>query len=352
MKGRDTMEKFDGFQNGVNLGGWISQYEKFDPAHFQSFITQSDIRKIASWGMDHVRLPFDYPILEDDAHPFIYKEAGFGYLDRCIEWCRVAGLNLILDMHRAPGYSFNSLADNNLFANDRLQERYLSLWENIARRYGGTSRPKLVLELMNEIVLPTSEPWNSLAQKAVERIRKVDSSVWIMIGGNHYNSAWTLKEIRRINDPHIVYTFHDYEPMLFTHQRAPWVEFLKGFAPAVEYPASVPALKEYLDQNPQFAGELQKFITTPLDINYLRAMLQPAVDFLNTTHLPLYCGEYGAIDVAPLPARLNWHRDFVALLREHGIGRAVWSYKEMNFALVRKDGSAVSDELIQIVSAK
>ena len=58
------------------------------------------------------------------------------------------------------------------------------------------------------------------------------------------------------------------------------------------------------------------------------------------------------IDHAPLESRLNWHRDFTGLLREHGIGRAVWSYKEMNFALVRGNGRVESEELIRIVSAR
>lgn len=59
------MDTFNGFQAGVNLGGWISQYHRLDPAHFDRFILKPDVQRIASWGMDHVRLPVDYPVLED-----------------------------------------------------------------------------------------------------------------------------------------------------------------------------------------------------------------------------------------------------------------------------------------------
>ena len=31
------MGKFEGFQKGVNLGGWISQFAKYDKIHFESF---------------------------------------------------------------------------------------------------------------------------------------------------------------------------------------------------------------------------------------------------------------------------------------------------------------------------
>ena len=52
------MKQFYGYKNGVNLGGWLSQcgYEK---EHIAGFITEADIDRIASWGCDHVRLPFD-----------------------------------------------------------------------------------------------------------------------------------------------------------------------------------------------------------------------------------------------------------------------------------------------------
>ena len=49
------MEQLAGFQAGVNLGGWLSQYRQYDHDHFKSFITADDIQKIAGWGLDHVR---------------------------------------------------------------------------------------------------------------------------------------------------------------------------------------------------------------------------------------------------------------------------------------------------------
>ena len=50
------MRRFEGFQKGVNLGGWISQFDRYDTAHFDTFIREEDIRNIASLGFDHVRV--------------------------------------------------------------------------------------------------------------------------------------------------------------------------------------------------------------------------------------------------------------------------------------------------------
>lgn len=65
-----------GFQVGVNLGGWLSQYPAYDHEHFNTFITGQDIHQITGWGADHIRLPIDYRILEDDDAPFKYKHSG------------------------------------------------------------------------------------------------------------------------------------------------------------------------------------------------------------------------------------------------------------------------------------
>nr|MCR4797091.1 glycosyl hydrolase family 5 [Lachnospiraceae bacterium] len=64
------MRQLTGFMKGVNLGGWISQFDKYDKAHFDSFITEADIDNIASLGFDHVRVPVDYVLFEEeDATP-------------------------------------------------------------------------------------------------------------------------------------------------------------------------------------------------------------------------------------------------------------------------------------------
>ncbi len=41
------MKKFEGFFNGINLGGWISQCLAYTKEHYDSFITEEDIKRIA-----------------------------------------------------------------------------------------------------------------------------------------------------------------------------------------------------------------------------------------------------------------------------------------------------------------
>ena len=75
------MRKFEEFQKGVNLGGWISQFSKYDTAHFDTYITEEDIKNIKDFGFDHVRCPVDYIVLEDEDG--VRKDSGYEYLHNC-----------------------------------------------------------------------------------------------------------------------------------------------------------------------------------------------------------------------------------------------------------------------------
>lgn len=346
------MEKF---AKGVNLGGWLSQYRSYDHEHFRTFITRRDIEQIAGWGFDHVRLPVDYPVLESDDSPGVYREDGFRYIDACMEWCQLAGLGVVLDLHRAPGYSFThtlrseTLHLNTLFTSETDQQRFISLWQAIVSRYRDVSVP-VIFELLNEVVLPDSGPWNRLVHRTVEAIRAISPRSCIMVGSNRYNAASELSNLELLDDPNVCYTFHFYEPLLFTHQKAPWVRVAMEYDQPLEYPGSFVGLKEFLQRAPEYRAAYEWLVDRPLDRELLRAFLQPAHDFVRETGRELYCGEFGVIDHADPGSRRRWHADMLALLREDGIGWAVWSYKQMNFGLVDGAGEVVDPLLIDVLS--
>ena len=90
------MRGMDGYMRGVNLGGWLSQFDAPTKEHFDTFITEEDIRRIAGMGLDHVRVPVDYTVIEtEDGVP---KEEGYQYIDKCVQWCRANGLHMIIDV--------------------------------------------------------------------------------------------------------------------------------------------------------------------------------------------------------------------------------------------------------------
>jgi hypothetical protein len=95
-------------ERGINLGGYLSQCVH-STEHYDAFIQEEDIRKIASMGFDHVRLAIDYEVLEDEYGRT--REEGFAYVTRVVKWCKRQGLNIVLDLHKAYGYDFNNAGD-------------------------------------------------------------------------------------------------------------------------------------------------------------------------------------------------------------------------------------------------
>jgi endoglucanase len=344
------MGSIDGFIQGVNLGGWLSQFKRLDHEHFGTFITKRDITRISDWGMDHVRLPIDYRIIEDDEKPFTYQESGLAYIDNCLAWCQETSLNVVLDLHRAPGYSFDASAGKNtLFTSNQAQLRLVALWEALIKRYANRKGPKIIFELLNEIVLPSSEPWNILAHRLHRAIRAIAKEAMLMIGGNEWNAVGTMKEIEPFDDPNVLYTFHFYEPLPFTHQKAYWTDDIKYFDKELTYPGPVTGLETYLQQYPQYGKRLGRYIGQFMNEEEMRKDLEPAIQFAEKTRKPLYCGEFGVIDRAPKDSRINWYRDIIRIFRENEIGYACWSYKNMDFGLVDSGSRVVDQELLNIL---
>lgn len=336
----------DGYMAGANLGHWISQYGTKSHEHFRSYVTEGDIRRIAAWGMDHVRLPVDYFLFEDDAAPGHYREDGLGYIDHCLAWCKQYGINMVLDLHHAPGFFFADGDKNCLFTDPAMQKRYLAIWRFFTERYRSEGH-HLAFELLNELVLNTIAPWNDLWQHAAAEIHGITPERPVIVGGNGCNSVNGLKDLVISGNPHVWYTFHMYSPMIFTHQAASWMKAGRRYTAKVEYPTAVDHHPGYYQgQVPPMEREFGV-----LGKAYLEKALEPAFHFIGQNQRPLYCGEYGVIFHAPLADSLAWHRDLSEILLAHGIGRAVWSYRGFN-QITDDKNEVVSGELVAILSKR
>ena len=81
------MKPHYGYMAGANLGHGISQYGSQGKEHWDSYITEPDIERMAEWGLDHVRVPVDYFLFEKDEAPGVYDESGLKYIDNVLNWC-------------------------------------------------------------------------------------------------------------------------------------------------------------------------------------------------------------------------------------------------------------------------
>lgn len=312
------MRSFDGFLHGINFGGWLSQCVSYDKKHFDCFITEEDVKTIASWGLDHVRIPVDYDIIITDDG--IWKEEGLSRIDNVMNWCRKNGLHMILDLHKTKGYMFDTNAVPNpdlFFTETALQDFFVMIWKGLATRYAKDS-DMMAFELLNEIVNHDfADKWNEIALRTIHEIRAIAPDNYILVGGTIYNNITTVPEILMPVDDKMVYNFHCYDPMDFTHQKAHWIP----------------------DKTETCAYTSHKA--------YFEKTFGAAAKVCEERNVPLYCGEYGVIDQAPAADSLEWIKDISDVFNQYHIGRSLWNYKDKDFGLVGEHYAPVFFEMVK-----
>lgn len=333
------MKRFEGYMRGINLGGWLSQCAEYSEGHYSSFITENDIKTISEWGLDHIRLPVDYNVIEDEDGRVLPN--GYKHIDDCIEWCEKYGLNVIIDLHKTKGFAFDDTAENNImFDSHELQKRFISLWTNIAARYGKNGN--VVFEPLNEVSKIDSRKWNALISKLLSAIRQFAPDKKIIFGGTQWNSVHTLKLLEIPDDKNIVYNFHFYEPFLFTHQHASWLSAVSDIS--MRYPGTMEIYRKTSENIGCFGSGLKN--TDEMGAEFMDKLISEAVDAAVNADVPLYCGEYGVIDQAVISDTSVWFEDIHSVFEKHGIGRAVWTYKEMNFGINDEHYASCLDRIV------
>ena len=247
----------------------------------ENYITEADIRFIASTGANTIRLPFNYKLFTDEDYMGLTNNRGEGFrwIDKVVEWCRKAGLYLILDMHDCPGSQTGDNIDDGfgypwLFESEKSQLLFCDIWQQIARRYRNEA-VILGYELMNEPIahyFKNKEELNQrlepLYKRAVKAIRSVDRNHVVLLGGARWNSDffmfsdWTF-------DNNIMYTCHRYGGE-----------------------ATAKAINDY-------------------------------ISFRDKTGLPMYMGEIGH-------NTNQWQSDFVKVMKDNNIGYTFWPYKKLD----------------------
>lgn len=304
-----------GFYKGVNLGGWFSQCD-YNPEKMDRFMTEQDFKIISTWGIDHVRIPIDYNILELDG--------GLLRIDKAIAMCKAYGLHTVLDLHKTIGFSFDDYAEHEegFFENKIYQERFYKIWECFAERYGRDSQ-QVAFELLNEVTEKRYLPaWNEIADTCIQRIRKFAPDVLILVGSYENNSPETVKYLNPPYDQHVIYNMHCYEPLKFTHQGAYWTDKI----------------------NPEKRFDFSECNITE---DYFEQLFASAIAKAQENHTVLYCGEYGVINRTKPEDMLKWFQVIHTVFEKYKIARCAWNYKALDFGLsdTRLDG--VREEILK-----
>ena len=208
----------------------------------------------------------------------------------------------------------------------------------------------MAFEPLNEVVLEdVADAWNELAAQYMRTVREIAPDNWLVIGGVCYNSVLSIPLLKLPYDRKTVYNFHCYEPMIFTHQGAYWVEGMPlDFR--IGYPKTLREYREAASKlDADLGGAIQKDGIREIGQGFFEDIFTPALEKAEKDDMPLYCGEYGVIDLAAGEDKLRWLQDIHALFQKYRIGHALWNYKEKDFGFRDDRFSDIREGFIRII---
>lgn len=349
-------------RRGVNLSHWLWLPQEQDAAKRWSFVTREELTRLRDAGLSHVRLPIDPAALWDQKAMRV-RAGAWGEAVRAVETCLEAGLGVIVDVHPLGGRSAWIMPEKE-GATPHLE----GLWQEIAPLCGVWSHDEIVLDIMNEPhEIEKPEFWHAAQRRVHKIIRGACPQHTILATGDQWGGVDGLLALPALDDANVVYSFHFYEPMTFTHQGATWGwEGWKDLKD-VEYPLACARAREIAkkfagsqgakgligehcngEEAVKHGGWNSQRIAARID----RAVAWAKTNARSGVPLPLYCGEFGVYRAfAPAPSRANWIRDVRLVLEERGIGWAMWDYVG-GFALTKESTREADPAIAQALGMR
>lgn len=319
------------FKRGVNICHWLSQC--FERPYAGSWFTETDVQWIAAHGFDHIRYPIDARLwLKPDGSLDPVKIKPF---EDAIQWSRRQHLGVILDVHFLPGADFNDGGDGRAFVDPKIQDQAVRIWREIARRFAGEPAD-VRFEIINEPVAPENKQLNVLNRRVLAAIRESNPTRIVYLTSNRWSIIGTIDDVELPDDPNIAFTFHFYEPTVFTHQNAWWV-FAKKGVPPVKFPGVVPDVTPYVTPGSYLAGFSGRTLSVANDIDAPFAKMA-AWAAQHAKGREILLGEFGVYTAADDASTKAWLQAVLDACRRHGFAWNLWGYRSGEFGVIDWDG--------------
>ncbi|MCA1936855.1 MAG: glycoside hydrolase family 5 protein [Asticcacaulis sp.] len=252
-------------KRGVNILGYDPLWKDPAKARFQPRL----MSVIREGGFNTVRVnlhAFQHMDKDNRLSPFY-----FSTLDTMVDAANKAGLHVILDLH-----NFNECAEDVKACRPKI----MAFWTQMAEHY--KDAPDTVMfEILNEPHGPVNAVWNDMIAENLKIIRKTNPRRNVIVGPTSWNNLNDLEGLRLpADDPHLIVTFHYYEPFVFTHQGAAWTPDFKDVKGVAWTKAE---------------GQAR------LDADFDKVKAWSA-----RTGRPILLGEFGAYDKGPLDSRVAY----------------------------------------------
>jgi len=304
------------FTKGVNLSNWF-QASSLKQLQFTKFSKQ-DIKNIKSLGCDVIRFPINLHAMTNGAPNYTISPLFFQFLDSVVTWAEDLQIHLIIDNHTF---------DPNVNTPTNFDIPLRKEWIQMAQHYKNHSN-NILYEILNEPHGPTTAVWGKMQKTVIDTIRTIDTKHTIIVGASNYNAYTEMKNIPVYTDTNLIYTFHFYDPFLFTHQGANWAKYMDSLS-GVPYPynaVKMPACPSNA-KGTWVETELKKYNTTGTDSS-VKKLIDFAIAFRNQRKVKIYCGEYGVYNLnSSNDDRIYWYTIVRQYLDANQIPWTTWDYQ-------------------------
>lgn len=329
---------------GMNLTYLDHYWNGTKEKRFADFFKVSGLEKrkemldeIALSGFKTVRIPICFSAWASFEKPYKWtSKDGLEASDSLIKRALGNGLNVIVDLHHSE--FDGSIPDA------ASTERLKWIWTQVAERYRDTDPEKVFFELRNEPHDITAEIWRLQAEELIDTVRKIAPKHTLIVGFHDWNSRKTLTESKPFADKNIIYTFHYYDPFLFTHQGATWSA--EGLAESKNIP--FPLMKgKKLNKPKNIKGEwvqnLYKTYPEDSSAGKMYSDLKAAKDWSIENRVPIFLGEFGSFGKnIGIEDRCRHAKVVYSALGKLDIPNAWWEW-DAGFNMFRKGSSGIAD---------
>jgi hypothetical protein len=244
---------------GVNVFPWLYRARSVDGKDqvylldhsfpYAGEYTHEKLVQLKTMGFDFVRIPVE-------PNPFLTVDASqrgrlINQILEAYGLANEAGLTTIIDFHPREAVPHWHAATILTSGDD--WKLYRSVLIEVASALIKESRGHVLLELMNEP--PTGwkqsdgDLWEETQKDYVKAIRRVAPNLPLIVTGDRGGGIDGLMRLdpEKIDDQHVFYSFHYYDPMVITHQGATWTtkEYRK-FLSDIQYPPAAQGEKDTL----------------------------------------------------------------------------------------------------------
>lgn len=271
--------------------------------HDNRKFAEEDFAWIKELGFDFVRVPMDYRIWIDNGDWTKINESALKDIDEGVSLGAKHGIHVMLNLHRAPGYTVAQPSEAVSLWTDAEAQRVCAMhWAKFAERYQGIPNDRLSFNLFNEPAMVAPNLHRDVVQRVLESIRKFDKNRLVICDGRMYGGI----PPEELLDLGVAGATRGYEPFHLTHYKASWVKGADAF-PLPTYP---------LREN-----------DTVKDKEWFRKKYIEPWKAFEANGAGVVVGEFGAFNQTPHTVVLAWMKDLLDLWDEADWGWALWNFR-------------------------